>query len=230
MLKKGGGRMKNVRHINRMIVLLCTVAYFASYFSRKTFAAVMVEMLELEIIDKPTGASIGVALFIFYGAGQLISGILGDKISPKYLMSIGLIISAACNFLLPLVPPWAMVAVWAVNGFAQALLWPPIVRILAENLSHEKYVTANLIVTSGAHVSTIILYLYASFCIRFMSWQAVFFSSTVLSVIVGNILELNLSILIVMIILNVLLVLYCQVCLVKHIWKLILIWLMVILI
>ena len=186
--------MKKVKHTNRMIVFLCAVAYFASYFSRKTFAAVMAEMLVEKIIDRPTGASIGVALFIFYGAGQLISGILGDKISPKYLMSVGLLVSGVCNLLLPLVPPWAMIAVWAVNGFAQALLWPPIVRILAENLSHEKYVTANLIVTCGAHVSTILLYLYTPLCIRYMSWRAVFFSSTVFSIVVGIIFLVAMSI------------------------------------
>ncbi|MBQ7907020.1 MAG: MFS transporter [Clostridia bacterium] len=177
--------MQRVKYSNKMIVFLCTVAYFASYFSRKTFAVVMVEMLEKSVIDKTTGASIGVALFVFYGLGQLVSGVLGDKLPPKYLMFAGLMTSGVCNLLLPLVSPPLMVAVWAVNGFAQALLWPPIVRILSDKLSHEKYVTANLIVTCGAHVSTILLYVYAPICIRFMSWQAVFFSSMVFSIVVG---------------------------------------------
>lgn len=186
--------MIKARYSKKGIVTLCTIAYFASYFSRKTFAVVMVEMLEKGAVDRGVAGMVGTALFVFYGLGQLISGYLGDKISPKYLMFSGLMVSAVCNLLLPLCEnQYLMIPIWAVNGFAQALLWPPIVRILSDNLSHEKYVTANLIVTCGAHVSTIILYLYAPICISFMSWESVFFTSTVFCVVVGVIFLIAMS-------------------------------------
>lgn len=178
--------MLKARYSKKGIVLLCTIAYFASYFSRKTFAVVMVEMLENGVIEREIAGVVGTALFVFYGAGQLISGYLGDRISPRYLMFSGLMVSALCNLLLPLVPnQYLMIPIWAINGFAQALLWPPIVRILSDNLSHEKYVSASLIVTCGAHVSTIVLYILAPICISFMSWKSVFFISTIFCVVVG---------------------------------------------
>lgn len=177
-----------------MIVLLCTVAYFVGYISRKSFAVVLVDMIPDVFPTKDAAGAVGTALFIFYGAGQLISGYLGDKISPKYLMTCGLLVSAICNLMLPLMPNGlAMIPVWAVNGFAQALLWPPIVKILAENLSHKKYVTANLIVTCGAHVSTILLYVYAPICIHYMSYKMVFFSSALITAIVGVIFFISMS-------------------------------------
>jgi OPA family glycerol-3-phosphate transporter-like MFS transporter len=74
-----------------------------------------------------------------------------------------------------------MIPVWAINGFAQAMLWPPIVRILAENLDHVRFVTANLIVTMAAHTATILLYLYVPICLQFMSWEAVFFTATAIT-------------------------------------------------
>lgn len=178
--------MIKAHYSKRGIVLMCTVAYFASYFSRKTFAVVMVDMLENGVLSREIAGVVGTALFVFYGAGQLISGYMGDRISPKYLMFSGLMISALCNLLLPLSPSqYLMIPIWAVNGFAQALLWPPIVRILSDNLSHEKYVSANLVVTCGAHVSTIVLYVLAPVCISFASWRSVFFTSTVFCVVVG---------------------------------------------
>ena len=178
--------MEIKKYTNKAIVLLCTVAYFASYFSRKTFAVVMVNMLSEGVLDRDVAGLVGTALFVFYGAGQLVSGYMGDKFSPKYLMFSGLMVSAVCNLLLPIVPnQYLMIPVWAVNGFAQALLWPPIVRILSDNLSHDKYVTANLIVTCGAHVSTIVLYLYAPICIQYMSFKAVFFTSTAFCLVAG---------------------------------------------
>ncbi len=178
--------MERHKYSARAIVALCTIAYFASYFSRKTFSVVMVNMLESGVVDRDVAGLVGTALFVFYGAGQLVSGYMGDKLSPKYLMFSGLMVSALCNFLLPIVPnQYLMIPVWAVNGFAQALLWPPIVRILSDSLSHEKYVTANLIVTCGAHVSTIVLYLYAPLCIKWWSYKAVYFTSTVFCLVTG---------------------------------------------
>ena len=180
--------MERKKYSGKSIVALCTIAYFASYFSRKTFSVVMVNMLASGAIDRDVAGMVGTALFVFYGAGQLVSGYMGDKFPPKYLMFSGLMISAVCNLLLPIMPnQYLMIPVWAVNGFAQALLWPPIVRILSDSLSHEKYVTANLIVTCGAHVSTIILYIYAPICIEYMSYKAVFFSSTAFCLIAGAI-------------------------------------------
>ena len=180
--------MERKKYSAKAIVALCTIAYFASYFSRKTFAVVMVNMLDVGVIDRDVAGLVGMALFIFYGAGQLISGYMGDKLPPKYLMFSGLMVSALCNLLLPIVPnQYLMIPIWAVNGFAQALLWPPIVRILSDSLSHEKYVSANVIVTCGAHVSTIVLYLYAPLCIKWWSYKAVFFSSTVFCLVVGAI-------------------------------------------
>lgn len=179
--------MGKIKYSNKAIVFLCTIAYFVGYISRKSFAVVMADMISTPgVISKDVAGLVGTALFIFYGAGQLISGVLGDKIPPRILMTIGLFVSALCNLLLPLVPnQYLMIPIWAVNGFAQALLWPPIVKILSENLSHEKYVTANLIVTCGAHVSTILLYVYAPICISFMSYKAVFYSASIITVIVG---------------------------------------------
>lgn len=178
--------MTKGRYTNKMIVLLCTVAYFVSYFSRKTFSVMMVEMTtNAQVVERDVASLVAGALFVTYGIGQLVSGYLGDRISPKYLMFTGIMVSALCNMLVPLVNQYVLIFIWAVNGFAQALLWPPIVRILAENLSREKYVTANLIVTCGAHVSTIVLYVYAPICIKLMSWKAVYFSSAIVSAVVG---------------------------------------------
>ena len=170
----------------KTLVLLCTVVYFASYFSRKSFAAVMVAMLDQGAVERHTAGLIGTALFIFYGLGQVFSGLLGDRFSAKILLPVGLFVSAVCNFLLPLIKTdFLMIGIWGLNGLAQALLWPPIVRLLSENLPHEKYVTANLIVTCGAHVATILLYLYTTICLQFFTWETVFFTATAICVLVG---------------------------------------------
>ena len=177
-------KIKRTKYSGRAIVAICSLVYFASYFTRKGFAAVMAGMISAGVIDKSLGGFIGMGLFICYGVGQLISGYLGDKIKPRDLIFIGLGLSCACNLLMPLVSNTTlMIPIWAVNGLGQAMLWPPIVRMLADSLDHERFVRANLLVTSAAHVATIILYLYVPVCLKFFAWETVFFTASALAVV-----------------------------------------------
>lgn len=165
------------------ITAVCSLVYFASYFARKDFAATLAGMVTSGALDKTTGGLIGTALFICYGVGQLLFGYLADKIKPWILIVTGLSLSGISNVLMPLVPDTAlMIPLWAVNGFAQAMLWPPIVRMLADELDSEKFVKANLYVTSAAHVSTILLYLYVPMCLTFFDWKTVFFTAGILAI------------------------------------------------
>ena len=187
----------NSKYSKTFLVALCSLVYFVSYFSRKNFAAVVAGMIESSVIDKVTAGFVGMGLFIAYGVGQLISGYLGDKIKPKYLILAGLGTTALCNALMPLVGrAGLMIAVWSVNGFAQAMLWPPIVRILADNLTHERFVRANLAVTTAAHVATVLLYLYVPVCIKFFSWETVFATATVMAVIAMLVFIISISLII----------------------------------
>jgi hypothetical protein len=138
--------MNKSAYSKRGIVALCAVIYFTSYFSRKSFAASLFGMIEAGAILQSTAGLVETAMFICYGAGQLLSGFLGDKVKPSVLLGTGLGVTALCNLVLPFVPQgeW-IIPIWALNGLAQAMLWPPIVRILATNLDHEQYVTAHLV-------------------------------------------------------------------------------------
>lgn len=189
MLKKDGLRYKK-----SILVLLCALVYFVSYFARKNFAAVLAELVTSGTVEKSIGGLVGTAMFICYGVGQLISGYLGDRIKPEMLIISGVAATAVCNLLMPLVPnTYLMIPVWAVNGLAQAMLWPPIVRILADNLEHEDFVSANLVVTVAAHAATILLYLFVPVCIQFMSWKAVFFTASILSAVVMAVFIISMS-------------------------------------
>lgn len=166
------------------IISICALVYFVSYFSRKSFAAAMAGMLAEQIIDKVTAGLIGTLLFVFYGIGQLVSGYLGDKLKPLYLILAGLSTTALCNLLMPLLPSGAwMIPVWGLNGLAQAMLWPPILKLLSTYLDYEGYALGSMLVTCAAHVSTIILYLFVPFALTFMSWEAVFYAAAGLTVL-----------------------------------------------
>lgn len=113
--------------------------------------------------------------FITYGAGQIISGILGDRWNPKRLVSCGLAVTVLMNILLPFCgDPWLICAVWCVNGFAQSFMWPPMVRLMSVKLSPDEYQKATVRVSWGSSVGTILLYLCSPIILNVLPWKWVF--------------------------------------------------------
>ena len=168
----------------KFLAYICTFMYFTSYMTRLNYGAVVAEIERAEGIPKDMLSFAVTGLFITYGIGQLISGWLGDRIPPKYLMFCGLGLSTLMNLLLPLnTDVWYMTAVWCINGFGQALMWPPMVKILSGYLSSEDYVKATFTVIIGSTCGSIGVYLAASACIALANWQTLFYVCSVFGII-----------------------------------------------
>lgn len=158
------------------IALFCSAVYFCSYLTRKDFAIALVAITEATGFGDAAIAFVPVCLFITYGIGQTVNGVIGDHIRPQFLITGGMLLSAGCNLLLPVcanVP--AMCVVWGINGFAQAMLWPPIAKILIYTYSGARYSTASMIVSTSASLATVAGYLYIPAVLTVAKWQTVFY-------------------------------------------------------
>lgn len=158
--------------------LLCAAVYFCSYMSRYDYAVVMVEIIRSEGFTRVAASAALTGLFITYGVGQLISGYLGDRLPPHLLIFGGMLVCAAMNVLIPLCPTagW-MTAVWSVNGLAQAMMWPPLVKVMTLHLHEQDYKRAVVWVSWGGSIATIIVYLTAPALIAVGGWRLVFFGA-----------------------------------------------------
>jgi len=158
------------------ILLSCT--YMVSYITRTNFGAIISEVVSATGISRDLLSIALVGSFITYGSGQVVSGILGDHISPKRLVSLGLVITILMNISLPLCTSYLlMILVWCINGFAQSFMWPPLVRMMSAMLSEEDYKQATTRVSWGSSVGTILVYLVAPWIISIASWKWVFMAS-----------------------------------------------------
>ena len=161
-----------------LMYIFASAVYFMSYITRINYNTVLVEISTAESISRSLLALPLTASFITYGLGQIVSGWLGDKFDPFRLISLGLLLSALMNILLPIFPiPYVMTMFWAINGFAQALLYPPLMKITSHYLSEQNYAKACLLITIGSHAATLLMYLVSPVMITITSWKLVFFSS-----------------------------------------------------
>ena len=153
----------------------CFIAYSASYVGRINFSAALPAIVSTGLFTKPEAGMIGSAFFIVYGAFQIINGILGDRLSPFKMVSVGTFLSFIANLIMPLCKTnTAMAFIWGFNGFALSLLWAAILKILANIINDDMRSRACLNISATLPIGTIAAYLLASLSIKFLSWKFVF--------------------------------------------------------
>ncbi len=159
-------------------IVLFTLTYMVSYLTRINYGAVILAMEEATGLSN---AALSMALtgsFITYGAGQLVSGWAGDRISPKKLIFFGLLLTTAMNLLIPVSSSHGqMLVIWCINGFAQSFMWPPLVRLMTVLFSEEGYKKATVRVSWGSSGGTIAIYILAPYFITLGGWKSVFLFS-----------------------------------------------------
>lgn len=172
-------KLTEKRAVSRYTLLL-SAAYMVSYLTRVNFGAVIYDMVLSTGYEKSALSAAVTGAFITYGAGQFVSGWLGDRVQPKRLMLFGLLLTTAMNLLIPICPnPTAITAVWCVNGFAQAFMWPPLVRLMTGLFDEENYRRCSIRVSWGSSLGTMALYLISPILISFANWKAMFLFSAI---------------------------------------------------
>lgn len=166
--------------------LMCSAVYFASYCTRINYVASITAITADMNIAKELAGIVSTGLFITYGAGQLISGILGDHVPPQRLIFIGIFGASILNIFMGLSHSiYLMIVLWCINGFCQAMLWPPLVRIMSELLNADGYKKGVLWVSVACNISTILIYLLVPLCITFSGWRSVFYICSAIGVTIS---------------------------------------------
>ena len=160
-------KIRSKKRVNALAFLFA-ITYMVSYITRINYGAVILEMTTETGISKSLLSMAVTGSFITYGAGQIVTGILGDRFSPKKLVFFGLLLTVGMNLLIPLSSnPYQMLVVWCVNGFAQSFMWPPMVRLMSAYLTDEDYKKVVGKVSWGSSVGTILVYLFSPVLISF---------------------------------------------------------------
>ena len=171
------GKITDKSRVMRM-TLLFTILYMISYMTRINYGAIISEMVLAEGIQKSAASLALTASAVTYGVGQILSGFMGDRTEPKKLIFTGLVMTIMMNLAIPFcTTTYARMAVWGVNGLAQAFMWPPLVKIMSALFTEEDYKKSCVVVTWGSSFGTVLVYLLAPLCILLAGWKSIFFLS-----------------------------------------------------
>lgn len=160
-----------------LLFVACWAAYCASYLGRINYTAALTAIVADGVFTKSHAGLIGTVYFFCYGAGQIFSGILGDRVSPYKMVCAGLAGTVCMNILMPLCSSSYIImsVVWGFNGIVQSMLWTPILYIISNVLPEEQRRRACLYIAASFPVGSLLSYVISAAAIKFASWHFAFY-------------------------------------------------------
>jgi len=167
-----------------VIGFVCAFSYFVVYVSRNILGAVSPQMIELGVLTTENIGSMSSAYFVTYAFGQLINGMIGDKIKTKYMIGCGLFLAGCSCILIPLFAGVSVTVVYVAYGamgFFLSMIYGPMTKAVAEN-TDPRYTPR---CSFGYTLATLVGSPVAGVMAIFLAWNASFWVGCALLMLVG---------------------------------------------
>ncbi|MEK7703552.1 MAG: MFS transporter [Myxococcota bacterium] len=163
--------------------------YAILYFCRKNISAALPVMAtDLGYANVQLGL-IGTALYVTYGLGKFLNGIMADRANIRRFMATGLIISGLLNLLFSSVGTiWLLAIVWGLNGWFQSMGFPPIARGMTLWYPAKGKATRWAFWTCSHQAGTAMIMALSAWLLSWGTWRTVFYVPAVLSIVTGIVL------------------------------------------
>lgn len=162
------------------------ITYGTFYFCRNNLSVALPGIHSELGYSKTQLGTILMSLKLAYGLGQFINGQLAERVSPKKLLGVGMLCSAALNVLFGLETAfYFLLFTWACNGYVQALGWPPTMRVAANWFPPEKRGLAIGIIGTGYQVCGALTFAIAGWSAERFGWRGALYIPAILLFVSG---------------------------------------------
>lgn len=162
------------------------IGYAVYYFCRKNLSAATPGMIADLGYSKTSIGWIWSLMYLTYGISKLFNGVLGDRANPRYFMAIGLFLSAITNVLFGFSHSLMMLgAMWALNGWFQAMGGPASARIMANWFSPNELGTKWGIWNISHQVGGGVILVLGGYLTQHYGWRSAFFIPAGVAVLGG---------------------------------------------
>ena len=148
------------------------IGYALYYFTRKSLTFAMPGLITDLGFTKSELGILGSILSITYGISKFASGVMEDKVNPRYMMAGGLILTGLCNLFFGLSSSLMVFALfWGLNGWFQGFGWPPCVRFLTQWYSHSERGSWWSTCSVSHNVGGFLIPWVAGFALQYYGWR-----------------------------------------------------------
>lgn len=168
------------------IFLLCYIAYTCIYIARLNLSMASPAMREAGILTAAQLGFIGSAFSVVYSCGRLLNGILGDRLAPKLLIVTGLVLTAAANLLIGILPPYLLILIlWCINAFGQSMLWSALLKTMTGIYGKAQADKKVPILVSSVSAGNILGILFSARLVDWFGIRAAFIVPGIMTAVIG---------------------------------------------
>jgi len=177
---------KNFNYWKWRVFWSVSLTYGIFYLCRLNISVALPEIGHEFGLSKALLGGIGSAFFIFYSLGQFINGQLGDRVSPRLLILIGLIVSSSLNIAVGFSSSiLAILIFWGANGYFQSMAWGPSVKILASWFPLKERGKISGFQAFFYHGGNIASWIIAGYLAQKLGWRWTFFIPAIILLFTG---------------------------------------------
>lgn len=176
----------NARRETRNAVLIgaiCLFGYCVCYIAKNIVSALQPQIAADGFFDYAVLGAMGTALLLAYGVGQLVNGFLGDHVSPRIMVFLGIALGGVTLLVFPFVKSAVLaVALWAVCGFACSMLGGPMTALIGNSTTERVGRVLLTLLLVASIVGSLIAYLLGLIGAVSGSWRIAFYAGGAIAV------------------------------------------------
>ena len=164
------------------IGIVCVCSYIVSYYMRNLLSVTSPEMLNTGRFTTELLGTLSSIYMLFYATGQLINGIIGDVVKPKWMITCGMILCGIASILFSFIElAFIKIILFAIIGLSLSMLRGPLVKTITEN-TLPKYSRTICTFFSFASFSGPLI---ASLISMIFDWRKTFIVAGIIAITIG---------------------------------------------
>jgi sugar phosphate permease len=182
-IRDGAEIARKYRYWRIRVMYSTTLGYATFYLVRNNMSMATKSITdEFHFSNTQWGGVLGIATIV-YAFSKFLSGVIGDRANPRYLLGIALLLSAVINLFFGLGASLGFFAVlWALNSLFQGVGVPPCTRLLTYWYSPREIGRAWGVWNSSHQIGSAVIAVSAGFLVTHYGWRSAFWVPAIVGV------------------------------------------------
>jgi phosphoglycerate transporter family protein len=172
------------RYWRRRVMASAMSGYALFYFVRNNLSiATPAITQEFHFSNTQWGLVLSLSTIV-YAFSKFLSGIVGDRANPRYLLGLGLLFSALVNLCFGFGASLGFfISFWAVNNLFQGTGVPPCVRLLTSWFSPKEIGRAWGLWNASHQIGGALIAIWAGYLVSHYGWRSAFWAPALLAIV-----------------------------------------------